>query len=99
MVKKEVFICDNCRKQSPSITEGTDFPYVQGWRSLTSFEFKISSEYKHEAILKHFCSNACMLACMEKFVYEQEDLLQHALLKNASVQIQEEKPFLKQVMR
>ena len=83
MVKKEVFICDNCGKQSPSLTEGIDFPYVQGWRSLTNFEFKLSSDYKHESILKHFCSNPCMLKFMEKFVYEQEDALQFNNSKNS----------------
>lgn len=82
MVKKEVFVCDYCNKQSPSLTEGSEFPYVQGWRSLTNFEFKLSSEYRHEVIMKHFCSNQCLLSFMQRFIVEQEDALQLSLAKH-----------------
>lgn len=82
MVKKEVFVCDYCNKQSSSITEGSEFPYVQGWRSLTNFEFKLSSEYRHEVIMKHFCSNQCLLSFIQRFIVEQEDALQLSLAKH-----------------
>ncbi|MBI3334723.1 hypothetical protein HYZ97_04510 [Candidatus Pacearchaeota archaeon] len=81
MAKKEVFLCDHCSKQSQSLTHGSEVPYSLGWRSLTNFEFKASSEFRHESILKHFCSNACLLAFIEKFVYEQEDQLQVTISK------------------
>lgn len=83
MVKKDVFICDYCNKHSNPITEGASFPFTQGWRSLTNFEFKLSSEYRHELILKHFCSNNCMISFLQRFILEQEDELQLSLLNNA----------------
>ncbi len=91
MAKKDVFICDYCHKQSPPITEGSNFPYVQGWRSLTNMEFKLSSEYRHELILKHFCSNKCTLAFIERFIYEQEDELQLSLSQKQNQHQQPEK--------
>ena len=75
MAKKEVFICDYCNRQSPSFREGSGLPYQHGWRTLTGFEFKASPQYKHEIILKHFCSNQCMFAFIQVFVSEQEQAL------------------------
>lgn len=72
MTKKEVFICDYCNTQSPSFSEGSGIPYQQGWRTLNSFEFKFTNQYKHESILKHFCSNQCMIAHIQTFIAEQE---------------------------
>lgn len=81
MTKKEVFICDKCGKQSQSFTQGSDIPYHLGWRSLKNFEFKASSEFKHETILKQFCSTECMFSFIEKFIYDQEDELQLNFMK------------------
>lgn len=77
MAKKEVFICDYCNKQSPSFNEGSGLPYQQGWRTLNSFEFKASHQFKHETILKHFCSNECLMAHIHTFISEQEQALLH----------------------
>lgn len=78
MAKKEVFTCDYCNSQSPSFLEGIGIPYHQGWRSITSFEFKASAQYKHEAILKHFCSNECLIAFVQHFIEEQEQVILQA---------------------
>jgi len=75
MVKKEVFICDNCNRQSPSFFEGSGIPYGLGWRALTNFEFKATAQFKHETILKHFCSSNCLLEFVNNFVYGQEQEL------------------------
>ncbi len=75
MVKKEVFICDYCNSQSPAYNENSGIPFQLGWRTLTSFEFKASAQYKHETVLKQFCSNNCMFAYMQVFVMEQEQSL------------------------
>ncbi len=98
MVKKEVFHCDNCQKQSPSFTQGAELPYVHGWRSLTNFEFKASSEYKHEIILKHFCSNECMLSFIDKFIREQEDALEQAQARHTAHERQPQ-PLLTNVIK
>lgn len=75
MAKKEVFVCDYCNRQSSSFNEGSGIPYQHGWRTLTSFEFKASQQYKHETILKHFCSNNCMFGFLQVFVAEQEQAI------------------------
>lgn len=78
MVKKEVFQCDYCHKHSPVMTLGDTFPYVHGWRSMTNFEFKASNDFRHEIIMKHFCSNECLLSFISRFIHDQEDELQMA---------------------
>jgi len=68
MAKKEVFVCDFCNKPSPHVSLEDGPPYDNGWKSLTNFEFKASEEFRHELILKHFCSNHCMISFLNSFV-------------------------------
>ncbi|MEK6927118.1 MAG: hypothetical protein AABX11_01665 [Nanoarchaeota archaeon] len=75
MARKEVFTCDYCNLQSPSFSEGSGIPFNLGWRVLNSFDFKASHQYKHETIMKHFCSNHCLLAHVQTFIQEQEQNL------------------------
>lgn len=84
MVKKEVFICDNCAKTSPNLTEGLDPPYMHGWRYMDEFEFKASPHYRHEVIRKHFCSNHCMLDFIQHFIMEEEDKI-HTVITEKGV--------------
>jgi len=75
MAKKDVFLCDNCNRMSAEVTEGSDLPYLHGWRSLNAFEFKASASFRHQTMSKHFCSSTCMLFFLERFIQEQEERL------------------------
>ena len=73
MVKKEIFVCDYCHKPSSHLTQGSDLPYLHGWRFLEEFSFKSSQQFSHEVVRKHFCSTECMLKFITSFVYQQEE--------------------------
>lgn len=75
MAHKEIFQCDHCHEQSPPVQRGESLPYLHGWRELTNFAFKASSDYKHETILKHFCSDTCLLQHVEQFLRDQQATL------------------------
>ena len=73
MVKKELFVCDQCGRPSTHLTQGSELPYSHGWRALEEFSFKTSQQFRHEIIRKHFCSDSCMFAFIAAFVKEQEE--------------------------
>lgn len=75
MANKEIFQCDQCHEQSPPVNRGESLPYLYGWRELTSFGFRASPDYTHETILKHFCSDTCLLHHVEQFMREQQATL------------------------
>lgn len=73
MVKKEIFVCDYCQKPSSHLTQGSNLPYLHGWRFLEDFSYKSSEQFNHEVGRKHFCSKECMLKFVASFVAEQEE--------------------------
>ncbi|PIN93571.1 hypothetical protein COU54_02740 [Candidatus Pacearchaeota archaeon CG10_big_fil_rev_8_21_14_0_10_31_24] len=73
MVRREVFVCDNCELVSTILLEGANPPYHQGWKRLESFEFQSSENCTHPLMRKHFCSSNCMLDFLEKFMRTQEE--------------------------
>lgn len=69
MVKKNLFICDNCKKKDESDLDS--YLYDKGWMYCYKFDFKIEANKKISSHDKHFCCVDCFLSYLNKKVKEK----------------------------